>query len=1701
MPRVFNDESLKESSEVSNKSEINLNKSSAQGRDISYKQRNNSNEFNDFSGINTGIHNLKGAHSEASNLEISKLKDTTDQKVNKNIKMKPVISSLKQIDPKRVMSQETSPQKKRKNKVVQLKNAYCSSSQSNLRFLKTHMKNPKAYENQSQANFPKTEREAVFKRTNLGFNQKDRNRRLAKSGSWREEISSAFASQRAPVIPAIFRNKSNRSPENKPRLVEGTKTPSLKSKILRKETNSKVPQTKNSKTYTDRFSSIKEEVPKRNMGISNENFTLTDREIEIARLIGDNKKDLIKNTLEEQDNIKQLAKIMINLKEKSGQGNIAASLPERYTIEEMLNVIDTNLDSNLKSRRLHPDKEKSKKVIIPSSFAQNQDKEMFQFLMNNQPLEEEKVKVVVSDDNTKINQIENKISNIQMLHDMNTFRFFKDFSFPIEIESLKAFCKLNEKSLHTKMIKNLMVFERLFIDYEENTEKKGEPDIQTMIKYIQEGSLSKSNFCSLKNIKNIEKEYASHPEMTDDLRKHLQQKFSTKFSMNERKQMQIMKLWMNYMKEQFVEKDSNSLLNKLRNSQVIMCFSICYLCQQLAIECKEKSDILSTILELYFNIFNNYETVIESRLEARKKNIMKQEMERLEKQYKELKDNLYKEYSTPYRPSVVTNSKKKEEIPTSHIKKQERRKIPQKSPKPTEKKSSPKRKSQLYTTPLKKEDNVEEEQKDKSCNPILDETISNIKFQNESFEEQKEFLMTDSTSEASYSTICVDIPSRRCQSTGFPTYKKISMGEIESQCKTEVTEVGEPKPFADAKIQTDDVEMYKLSSNNHIFHLAQNSYLTPVEQRLIDKLNIESKKGSRQNKIISLLMKNSDYSLRVQDCHHSDKLNALLDSEYMMPIYYNNLYEKIDKMLAAGEEFRYGSEPTETINSEENEDFSEVDLDDSDEVFNSTDRYKNIPKSLLKTISSLKKSGLNLTRKDLVHKFSDKLMDGKNPSNYKKKKSNSDLEQVNLEEEKRLYEETKALLDEEIDGFEDAEELEAELPRRIHEAMANLEKRMKYLKKDEFGDPIIEDGYLEEPRGKNLQLSALRLSNLLGMLFKKNPLPEFQDEINKLMLNFSSSGEPDLDEVKNKIMTGKGLGGILGMIQKNMQKTKAVTKNMGGLNNYPPGFSPSRRKSSFVNFDKGKKGSGLADIARTLMKNKNSPGNGINFATSPGSGTGSDYYYCKNCGSKVPAKDDKEIQTDSTDISEGIKIKEPSRRKSRRGSVLDPNKIVKHLPTQQNFGDGLLSSLTKRMETKSFKNNNNQKIKTTKKQGFNFNHPSATMNFTNYEGFATPNSRDPFSFRLFNLSKSGFSGSAKGFKLPNFIFIFVQKYRQGHKSVKSVNNLSMKMMIKQMSQFYSEKVSQAKDSVNIRNATILEFVYEYLQNRYGKTPILERKVKEILLTTLKNEAKFKSIKLFAKFMGISLTSAYTNDDLSMYYILNRQFYINDAYVEANSVKREFNFNNGKMNVGRVLDQIRLYFSVKVSPKNMAKLVSEIQSKLPGHEKEGNSKSRFAQDPSSKDLYGQVIDCEDVYFACIKSYQNYKQNIVQYFLDKNLITVENDEEDSIDTGSIIEEKEELMEESFNEENKSDFLNPTPRAKKVKKPINVKDIMLDQVYSFDEFKNIFNSINKSVQFTSDSLEVIFDKYSLFKGEEKKITLESIAAIVFKFEILAI
>ena len=180
--------------------------------------------------------------------------------------------------------------------------------------------------------------------------------------------------------------------------------------------------------------------------------------------------------------------------------------------------------------------------------------------------------------------------------------------------------------------------------------------------------------------------------------------------------------------------------------------------------------------------------------------------------------------------------------------------------------------------------------------------------------------------------------TKRCHSAENLFYEKLSLNDNISIAKTVVKDVPVvvENKGADVMIQTDDIELYKIWNNNYLYSFSQNMFLSPVEERLMTKLNVQSLKGSRQNKIISLLMNNNEYNLRVQNIIHSDKLNSLVDNEYFMSMYYNSLYEKIDKLLGKNEEdFGYVTQPSRNIDSElEENEFVEDEMFDSDENTN-----------------------------------------------------------------------------------------------------------------------------------------------------------------------------------------------------------------------------------------------------------------------------------------------------------------------------------------------------------------------------------------------------------------------------------------------------------------------------------------------------------------------------------------------------------------------------------------------------------------------------------------------------------------------------------------------------------------------------------------------------------------------------------------------
>jgi hypothetical protein len=108
-------------------------------------------------------------------------------------------------------------------------------------------------------------------------------------------------------------------------------------------------------------------------------------------------------------------------------------------------------------------------------------------------------------------------------------------------------------------------------------------------------------------------------------------------------------------------------------------------------------------------------------------------------------------------------------------------------------------------------------------------------------------------------------------------------------------------------------------------------------------------------------------------------------------------------------------------------------------------------------------------------------------------------------------------------------------------------------------------------------------------------------------------------------------------------------------------------------------------------------------------------------------------------------------------SINEPHKSLKQSATQQQFESFLGQPSPKKADPKSLRTGGGiLKASSTKSSSFNFNRPSSTVNFNSYD-YNNTVSRAPINFKIFNLSKSGFSGYSKGFKIPNFVYIFIQK--------------------------------------------------------------------------------------------------------------------------------------------------------------------------------------------------------------------------------------------------------------------------------------------------------------------------------------------------------
>ena len=199
--------------------------------------------------------------------------------------------------------------------------------------------------------------------------------------------------------------------------------------------------------------------------------------------------NLIRNMLMEQDLIRKLSKIIINLNDKTDFYPDIDNLDAQRNVDTLVSIINKYLDQSFKTSKVKDVRESNKNLQnfkhrfpMETRFTKSQIRDEKNFLTYSRPINEapKKHKGKEQSNNKIMDKVKQDLRNMQMLQDMDIFRFFKEFMFPIDIDSLKVFLKQNKSWLYTKNIKNLMAFEKLFTDYEriedeKKLEKRGSP--------------------------------------------------------------------------------------------------------------------------------------------------------------------------------------------------------------------------------------------------------------------------------------------------------------------------------------------------------------------------------------------------------------------------------------------------------------------------------------------------------------------------------------------------------------------------------------------------------------------------------------------------------------------------------------------------------------------------------------------------------------------------------------------------------------------------------------------------------------------------------------------------------------------------------------------------------------------------------------------------------------------------------------------------------------------------------------------------------------------------------------------------------------------------------------------------------------------------------------------------------------------------
>eukprot|EP00347_Sterkiella_histriomuscorum_P019314 403342126 len=355
----------------------------------------------------------------------------------------------------------------------------------------------------------------------------------------------------------------------------------------------------------------------------------------------------------------------------------------------------------------------------------------------------------------------------------------------------------------------------------------------------------------------------------------------------------------------------------------------------------------------------------------------------------------------------------------------------------------------------------------------------------------------------------------------------------------------------------------------------------------------------------------------------------------------------------------------------------------------------------------------------------------------------------------------------------------------------------------------------------------------------------------------------------------------------------------------------------------------------------------------------------------------------------------------------------------------------------------------------------------------------PQIFMPFNLGRAqDFTSTGKQHMIVKYMQNFFENYKN-KEWVKQTNSLSIKLLLKMINSWYYEKALSGKDSQSIKSQPISEYVYDIYYNKYGIVKISEKKLRELFVTILENREGIFKLELFSRFF--------------------------DIFKNQNFLRREFFFDNTHLKSDQCLHHLKMYLSNKLSGERLHNFIKTYHTIVA----EENNIKLTDINFYKLNLKELCVSCEKIYEICIQLYREVKAQVCQILIERGIIKIppqqppsnynsnrqganakkQPDRSPSMKDARISDAEE----EDENEDQNSNKLTPYQEF--------LLQSMQTVFYDFEEFTRIMLDVKEKQDFSRDSLMVMFDRERLLKGDEKGVSLEIIISFIFRFELMPV